>query len=103
MIIKAINEARAEIGDSVLVVISSGTFLKASALIYLMPVVALILGGVLGKFIAPAIGTRMSAEIVSAVFGFASLVLSFIIVKLVSKKIGESEANLARIIKVLNV
>lgn len=103
VIIKAINSARAGVGDVVVVAISSKTFFKASALIYLLPVAALIIGGVFGKSLAPHLNINIQAETVSAIFGFTSLVVSFIAVRLLSSKIGESEANQARIIKVLDV
>lgn len=102
MIIKAVNDVRAGIGDNVVVAISSGTFLKASALVYLLPVAALIAGGVFGKSLAPHLELNIQAEAVSAIFGFISLVVSFVAVRLLSKKIGESEENLARVIKVLD-
>jgi len=103
MIIKADNEIRAEVGDRVVVAISSKTFFKASAVIYLLPVAALIAGGVFGKSIAPRLNLNIKSEAVSAIFGFASLLLSFVAVKLLSARIGESKANQAKIIKVLNV
>ncbi len=103
MIIKAVNDVRAGIGDSVVVAVSSRTFLKASALIYLLPVAALIAGGVFGKSIAPHLEINIQAETLSAIFGFTSLVVSFVAVRLLSDKIGQSEANQARVIKVLNV
>lgn len=103
MIIKAANDVRAEVGDRVIVAISSKTFFKASAVIYLLPVAALIFGGVFGKSIAPHLNLNIQPETVSAVFGFTSLLLSFVAVKLLSTRIGESKADQARIIKVLNV
>lgn len=103
MIIKAVNDVRAGIGDSVVVAVSSRTFLKASAVIYLLPVAALIAGGVFGKSIAPHLEINIQAETLSAIFGFTSLVVSFAAVRLLSDKIGQSKANQARVIKVLNV
>ena len=102
MIIKACNDVGAEVGDRVVVAISSKTFFKASAVIYLLPVAALIVGGILGKSIAPHLNLNIQAEAVSAIFGFTSLVISFIAVRLLSTKIGESKANQAVVIKVLN-
>jgi len=102
LIIKAFNEAGAVIGDSVIVAISSRTFLKASALIYLLPVAALIAGGVFGKRIVPNFIKNIQPEVLSAIFGVTSLAASFIAVRLLGRKIGENEADRARIIRVLN-
>lgn len=102
MIIKASNVIRAEVGDRVIVAISSKTFIKASAVIYLLPVTALITGAVFGKSIAPHLSLNIQPEAVSAIFGFTSLLVSFIAVKLLSARIGESEAGRARVIRVLD-
>ncbi|MEK7850632.1 MAG: SoxR reducing system RseC family protein, partial [Deltaproteobacteria bacterium] len=67
MIIKADNEIRAEVGDRVIVAISSKTFFKASAVIYLLPVAALIIGGVFGKSIAPRLNLNIQPETLSAI------------------------------------
>ena len=103
MIIKAANNVTANVGDKVIVAISSKTFLKASAVIYLLPVAALIAGGIFGRSVAPHLGLNIQAEAVSAIFGLIFLLVSFVAVKLLSSKIGESKADQARIVKVLDV
>lgn len=101
VMIKAINEVRADVGDHVIVAVSSRTFFKASAVIYLLPVAALIAGGMVGKYIAKSLNTGVSPELLSAIIGFVSLGISFFIVKALSKKIGESKSDQARVVKVL--
>lgn len=103
MVIKAVNDIGATVGNRVIVVISSKTFFKASALIYLLPVAAIIAGGLFGKAIAPHFSLNIQAEALSAIFGLVSLVVSFIAVKLLAKKIGERKADHARVIRVLDV
>lgn len=103
MIIKAANNVRANVGDRVMVAISSKTFLKASAVIYLLPVAALIAGGIFGRSVAPHLNLNIQAEAVSAIFGLIFLLVSFVAVKLLSSKIGESKADQARIVRVLDV
>ena len=103
MVIKALNDIGATVGNRVVVAISSRTFFKASALIYLLPVAALIAGGLFGKAMAPHLGLNVQAEVLSAIFGLMSLVASFIAVKLLAKKIGERKTDQARVIRVLNV
>src|SRR4030065_1741474 len=78
MIIRASNDVGAEVGNRVVVAISSKTFFKASAVIYLLPVAALVFGGVFGKSIAPHLNLNIQPETVSAIFGFTSLLLSFV-------------------------
>ena len=103
MIIKAVNDIGATVGNRVTVAISSRTFFKASALIYLLPVAALIAGGLFGKAMAPHLGLNIQAEALSAIFGLISLVISFIAVRLLAKKIGEKKTDQARVIRVLDV
>lgn len=103
MVIKAVNQIGATVGNRVVVAISSGTFFKASALIYLLPVASLIAGGLFGKAIAPLFGFNIQAEAISAIFGLISLVVSFIAVKFLAKKIGERKTDHARVIRVLDV
>lgn len=101
MVIKASNDIGAKIGNRVVVSITSKTFLKASALIYLLPIAALIGGGVIGRSVAPHF--NLQAEAGSASFGFLSLVVSFIAVKLLGERIGKSKTDQAKVIKVLDV
>lgn len=103
MIIKAANDVRAEVGDRVVVAISSKTYFKASAVMYLLPVAALIAGGTFGKYAAAYLRLNIQTETLSAIFGVAFLLISFIAVKLLSSRIGNSEADHARVIRVLHV
>lgn len=101
MVIKAINSIGAKIGDRVLVVISSKTFFKAAALIYLIPVAALIIGGTAGKWLAISFIPGTSAELFSAIAGLVSLTLSFFAVKTFGNKIGGSGDDQAKVVRVL--
>lgn len=102
MVIKAINYVGAKVGDKVIVAVGSNMFFKAAALIYLLPVVAFIIGAVIGGSVAPHLDLNVSAEAVSVIFGLVYLIASLFIVKLFIRKIVESDTDRARVIKVLN-
>jgi positive regulator of sigma E activity len=83
MVVKARNMVGAKVGDLVSVSISSGTFIKGAATLYLIPVVGL----VLGVLMADAVGASlpMSETAITLVFGFAGLILGFVITALLSR------------------
>ena len=83
MVVKARNMVGAKVGDLVSVSISSGTVIKGAATLYLIPVVGL----VLGVLIADAVGASlpMSETAITLVFGFAGLILGFVITALLSR------------------
>ncbi|WP_028470279.1 SoxR reducing system RseC family protein [Neptunomonas japonica] len=70
-------------GDKVVVGIDEGSFLKASALMYLLPLVTmLLLGGLANLWI----GTEMS----TIVFSFAGLVVGFVGARLLGRQLEKS-------------
>ena len=83
MVVKARNMVGAKVGDLVSVSISSGTVIKGAATLYLIPVVGL----VLGVSMAHAVGASlpMSETAITLVFGFAGLILGFVITALLSR------------------
>ncbi|BBB30963.1 SoxR reducing system RseC family protein [Neptunomonas japonica] len=71
------------IGDKVVVGIDEGSFLKASALMYLLPlVVMLLLGGLANRWI----GTEVS----TIIFSFVGLVVGFIGARLLGRQLEKS-------------
>ncbi|MBF0369606.1 MAG: SoxR reducing system RseC family protein [Magnetococcales bacterium] len=77
--IRAHNRAGAEVGERVVLEVSEGLFLKASFLIYAMPVLGLVFGGALARSLALSMGiVGDNAELVGALSGLATFVASFI-------------------------
>ena len=88
----AFNKAGAEVGQKVKVLVHSYTYLKGTAIIYGMPALALVLGAVFGKEVmAGFFGT--DADVLSAIFGFSFLVLSFVVVKIWSNHRTETAGS----------
>jgi len=63
-------------GDRVIVAVPEGTVLRASVLVYLVPVLALVAGAVVGNELAPSLG--LSPDLGSAALGLISMVLAFL-------------------------
>jgi sigma-E factor negative regulatory protein RseC len=82
MEVAAKNEVGGEVGDEVRVAVPSKAFLKASFLVYIVPVSALILGALLGRSLAPFLSQGGNFEFVSVVFGLMLFVLSFFVMRI---------------------
>ena len=74
------NSINVEAGDKVVVGIDEGSFLKASALMYLLPLVMMLLLGSLAKL---WIGTEVS----TITFSFVGLVIGFVGARLLSRQL----------------
>jgi Positive regulator of sigma(E), RseC/MucC. len=65
------TELALELGDQVVVAINEGDFLKGSVVLYLMPVVALLIGAGMGEVIAPYF-VSVSVDVVVGITGIVS-------------------------------
>ncbi len=94
------NPIGARVGDRVVLQISSGSLLKASFLFYMVPVLFLVVGIVLGM----KLGSRYGGdpEIFAALTGIAAAALSFLIIKIFSRRFRDNEAYKPEIIKIIN-
>ena len=100
MEVDAINRAGAREGDRILLHFETASLLKACFLLYMLPVGFMLLGAILGHWLA--LKTDMNASLVSAVSGFLLLALSFVVIRLKANTLGENDAYKPKIIKILN-
>jgi sigma-E factor negative regulatory protein RseC len=82
MEIVALNRAGAKVGQKVKVVVHSYIYMRSAMIIYGIPAIALVLGAVFGKEVMPRFFVRTDPDMLSAIFGFGFLVLSFLVVKM---------------------
>lgn len=82
--LEALNEAGAQVGQKVRVMLRPYSYLKGSAIVYGLPSLALIAGAVLGRKAAGALG--MEPDAASALLGFGCMGLSLLAVKLWSMR-----------------
>lgn len=82
MEIIAFNKAGAETGQKVKVLIHSSVYLKGTTIIYGIPALALVAGAVFGKEFMPELFIGTDPDILSAIFGFVFMGLSFVGVKI---------------------
>lgn len=84
--IEAINAVDAKVGQRVKVTIKPIAYIKGSLMFYGIPTLALIAGAVIGKEYLAAHFPGINPEGMSAITAFALFALSFILVKLATKR-----------------
>lgn len=88
--LEAINEAGARVGQKVRVQMKALAYVKGSLLFYGVPAIALILGAVLGRELLAVRFPWADPEGVAAISAFALMALSFLAVKVVTRKAEKS-------------
>lgn len=73
------NTVDAKPGDTVEIQLPASQFLKASAILYLLPLVALILGIVLGYY--AGVSLDLNADMIGAVTGILFTILSYVSIR----------------------
>lgn len=100
--IRVLNPVGAQVGERVEIEISEGNFMKASFLVYGLPIVVLVLLGSLGRYLALELGVApASAESVGGVVGVLALGLSFWWLHRINVRYGHDDGKLPSISKVL--
>jgi len=99
--ITAVNRAGATVGDQVLLTIGSGSFLKASFVVYLLPILALVVGSVIGQKYSSQIWAGGNPETVSVLTGLFCLAVSFLVIRLFNTRFTQSEKYYPVIEKVI--
>lgn len=84
-IIEAINEAGAGMGDRVMVSFKAFSYLKGSIIVYGIPAICLIAGAIAGKELLKDL-FNLDPELLSAIGGLSAFAISFLAVKLLSRK-----------------
>jgi sigma-E factor negative regulatory protein RseC len=94
MEIIALNKAGAKAGQKVRVSVHSNVYMKSAMIIYGIPSIALVLGAVFGKEVMPGVIRGTDPDVLSAIFGFGFLGLSFVFVKIwAGRKIDKAESS----------
>lgn len=86
-VLEADNAVGAKPGQHVLIRIGSGAFLKASFLVYMVPVIFLFIGAYVGGRFGPAIYPGLAIDYWQALTGAAFLALSIGVIRLYDKKV----------------
>lgn len=98
MEVEAINTADAQVGDRIVLSVSSSVLLKASFLLYVFPILAMIAGAALGQTMAVIWGRDPSGF--SALFGFLFFGLAFVIIRAAGRRLSRNVGYQPEIIKI---
>ncbi len=98
MLIEAVNEVDAKLHDRVKVVTSTRNFLQSSFMLYIIPVLALLVGALVGQYFGEQ-SQSIDPSLVSALLGSFCLVVSFFGIRLLTRKL-QKEAYMPRIIAI---
>ena len=97
---EALNTAGGKVGDRVLLRISSKSLLKISFIFYMTPVLALIIGAVIGNKIGEKLS--LNPELCSLLLGIVTCAISFVFIKMFSKHHRNNREYMPEIIKILS-
>jgi len=87
MQLRALNRAGAAKGDRVMISIGSPSVLKVSALLYIMPLVGLFGGAILGQYLTTLFQPPFSTEVFIGLIGLAGIGVTFFILRLVMRRL----------------
>jgi sigma-E factor negative regulatory protein RseC len=87
MLVQTHNLLGAAVGDKVRMIRRAGTFLLGLFLLYAVPLLALIAGGVLGKLIGAFYALHIAPNLLVTIFGLTFMVGSFFIIRIGSRVI----------------
>lgn len=99
-LIEVHNPVAAEVGEQVRIATTTKSFLQSSFLLYIVPLIALVIGAVAGMLVGEAIPTGLDPNLLSAIFGVFFMVGSFVILRVGSNALNK-ETYMPKIIEIL--
>lgn len=91
MILEVPNPVGAEVGEIVKISVEPKKVILASLLVYIVPVIALIAAMYISQKIAINLGYEEIYEVIGIIFGLGAMAVVFIVLRLLDKKISESQ------------
>lgn len=99
MIVEALNRAQASVGDRVEISIEEASVLKASVLVYLIPIVMLFIGAVIGKMVGARF--EFDTDLAAFVFGAIVFAITLVVVRHSGRKLGKQSEYVPVITRIL--
>lgn len=96
--IKVLNPVEAKPGDEVVLGIEEQVLLKGSLAVYIVPLLAMLVGGILGEVLAPQ--WESDAEGLSALLGFIGLVAGFLWLSRFNRRLSRDRRFMATILRI---
>jgi sigma-E factor negative regulatory protein RseC len=83
--VEAHNPIGAALGDRVRVAVSTRSFLQSGFLVYIVPLIALVIGAIIGRLVGERLVSGPNPDLLSAIFGVFFLVGSFLVIRVGSR------------------
>lgn len=99
-LIEVQNPLAAEVGEQVRIATTTKSFLQSSFLLYIVPLIALVIGAIAGLLVGEKIPTGLDPNLLSAIFGVFFMIGSFVILR-VGSSVLNKESYMPKIIEIL--
>jgi sigma-E factor negative regulatory protein RseC len=99
-LIEVHNLLGAEVGEQVRIATTTKSFLQSSFLLYIVPLIALVIGAIVGLLVGEKIPTGLDPNLLSAIFGVFFMSGSFVILRVGSSALNK-ESYMPKIIEIL--
>ena len=90
IIVEVDNTIGAQVGDKVKVNMETVNVLKAAVIVYIVPLLALLIGTIGTYFVLDLLKISANIEAISGAIGLVSMLISFLILKMNDKKFRDS-------------
>lgn len=101
ILVEVENTIGAKVGDHVEVNMENVKVLKATAFAYLIPLMGLLIGTIGTYFILESLGIKSNIEVISAIVGFLTTFICYIVLNKNDKKFKDSKDFIPTITKIL--
>lgn len=101
ILVEAENTIGAMVGDKVAFTANTGAILRAGAMVYLLPLIAFIVGVVIGQVYSGMISEDLNADLVSAAVGFALLLATYFALYVYNKKDANNKSYTPKITRII--
>ena len=99
MEVEAINRAGAKVGQKVVLSFDTSPLLKATFMLYVFPIIAMVVGAFIGQKMATFL--NLDASMLSAIMGFSFFGLTILFVKSRGNKLAKKEEYQPKIIRII--
>ena len=95
------NTLGATVGELVRIATTTKSFLQSSFLLYIVPLIALVIGAIVGKLVGDNVATGLDPNLLSAIFGVFFMAGSFVILRVGSSAL-EPESYMPKIVAIIH-
>ncbi len=100
MLVEALNEAGATVGDRVLVDLESVQVVRAAFIFYAIPLIALLIGVFTGKAVFSSMGYEAHSDLWAAITGTLLMAASFVAIRMNEGRFQKSGRYLSKVVEI---